>query len=186
MLIRCTHCQGSMRLDNKDLGDKPRIKIRCPHCQGVGYIENRSAPKPIPNPIPEPIPQASPPEEPPLIQPYTSKLELPGSLSDKPEMKYDASLPEDAFNGFRFPAEQEDRRNNSRNTYTGRKIIILAVASLVVVLFFALLVNIILPGPVGIKGVSGTLEPEEEQTITKAGGGIEPLKGSVPAPPRQR
>jgi len=100
-------------------------------------------------------------------------------------MEYDVSMPHDAFNEFRFPSEQ-DRQGSSRKTAIGLKTIILAVASLVVIIFFALLVNIILPGPSGIKGVSKEVQSQEEQTLTKTGGDIAPAKGSVPTSPRQK
>jgi len=164
-----------MRLDEKNLPDKPKVKVRCPHCRGIGYIENTSAPNPLP----------SLSDEQPVSQPYPSKFELREPLTDKLEMEYDVSMPHDAFNEFRFPAEQ-DRHRNSRKTAIGLKTIILAVASLVVVIFFALLVNIILPGPSGITGVPGAVQSQEEQTLTKTGGDIAPAKGSVPTSPRQK
>jgi predicted Zn finger-like uncharacterized protein len=175
MVIRCAHCQGTMRLDEKNLPDKPKVKVRCPHCSRIGYIENTSAPNPRPNSS----------DEQPISQTHESKFELREPLTDKPEMEYDVSMPHDAFQEFRFPSEQ-DRQNNSRKTAIGLKTIVLAVASLVVIIFFALLVNIILPGPSGIKGVSGALQSEEEQTLMKSGGDIAPVKGSVPASPRQK
>jgi len=164
-----------MRLDEKNLPDKPKVKIRCPHCRGIGYIENTSAPNPLP----------SLSDEQPVRQPHQPKIELRESLTDKLEMEYDVSLPHDAFQEFRFPAEQ-DRQGNSRKTTIGLKTIILAVASLVVIIFFALLVNIILPGPSGIKGASRAVQSQEEQTLRKSDGDIPPVKGSVPASPRQK
>lgn len=175
MLIRCAHCQGMMRLDEKNIPDKPKVKVRCPHCSGIGYIENTSAPNPVPSSF----------DEQPVSQPDQSKFELREPLTDKPEMEYDVSMPHDAFKDFRFPAEQ-DRQNNSRKTAIGSRTIVLAVASLVVIILFALLVNIILPGPAGFKGVSGAVQSQEDQTLTKGGGDTAPPKGSVPAPPRQK
>lgn len=175
MVIRCAHCQGTMRLDEKNIPDKPKVKVRCPHCRGIGYIENTLAPNPPPSLL----------DEQPVSQPDQSKFELREPLTDKSEMEYDVSLPHDAFKDFRFPAEQ-DRQNNSRKTAIGLKTIVLAVASLVVIIFFALLVNIILPGPAGIKGVSGAVQSQEEQTLMKSGGDTAPVKGSVPASPRPK
>jgi len=175
MVIRCAHCQGTMRLDEKNLPDKPKVRVRCPHCRGIGYIENTSAQNP----------PLSLFDEQPVSQPHQSKFELREPLTDKLEMEYDVSLPHDAFNEFRFPAEQ-DRQRNSRKTTIGLKTIVLAVASLVVIIFFALLVNIILPGPSGIKGVSKEVQSQEEHTLRKSDGDIPPVKGSVPASPRQK
>ena len=176
MLIRCAHCQGKMRLDEKNIPDKPKVKVRCPHCSGIGYIENTSAPNPVPSSF----------DEQPVSQPDQSKFELREPLTDKPEMEYDVSMPHDAFKDFRFPAEQEVAKITPTGTAIGSKTIVLAVASLVVIIFFALLVNIILPGPAGIKGVSGAVQSQEEQTLMKSGGDTAPVKGSVPASPRQK
>lgn len=175
MLIRCAHCQGKMRLDEKNIPDKPKVKVRCPHCSGIGYIENTSAPNPVPSSF----------DEQPVSQPDQSKFELREPLTDKPEMGYDVSLPHDAFKDFQFPAEQ-DRQNNSPKSAIGLKTIVLAVASLAVIIFFALLVNIILPGPAGIKGVLPAVQSQEKQTLMKSGGDTAPVKGSVPASPRQK
>jgi hypothetical protein len=49
-----------------------------------------------------------------------------------------------------------------------------------------LLVNIILPGPSGFKGVPGGVQSQDEQTLMKGGGDTAPVKGSVPASPRQK
>jgi predicted Zn finger-like uncharacterized protein len=179
MVIRCAHCQGTMRLDEKNIPDKPKVKVRCPHCSGIGYIENTSTPNPLPSLF----------DEQPVSQDEGPKFELPEPPTDNLEVGYDVSLPHDAFKDFRFPAEQ-DRQNNHRKTAIGLtsiglKTIILVVASLVVIIFFALLVNIILPGPSGIQGVSRGGQSEEEETLTKTGGDIVPMKGSDSASPRR-
>ena len=180
MIIRCAHCQGTMRLDEKSLPDRDKVKVRCPHCSGIGYIEPK---------FPRSIPAVSSPAEKPTPKSFQPKFELPQRPADEPGMEYDLSIPPDAFKEFRFPAEQESNgrfRNGIRNGATiGSKTVILVIASLITVVFFALLVNVILPGPGGGKGAIRAVHPEE-QTSTKDIQDVSPEIDSRPAPLRQQ
>jgi predicted Zn finger-like uncharacterized protein len=180
MIIRCAHCQGTMRIDEKSLPDRPKVKVRCPHCNGIGYVEPK---------VPRPTPTVSSPAERPTPKSPQSKFPLPQQVADEPGMEYDLSIPEDAFEEFRFPAEQNGNgrlRNGIRNGATvGLKTIILVIASLITVAFFALLVNIILPGPGGVKGAVPSVQSEEEQTSAKNSRDILQGIDSRPAPLRE-
>ena len=180
MIIRCAHCQGTMRLDEKSLPDRPKVKVRCPHCSGLGYIEPK---------FPSLAPAEKPLAEQRATKSFQPEFQLPQQGADDPGMEYDISIPEDAFDEFRFPAEQNGNgrfRNGIRNRATiGLKTVILMIASLVTVAFFALLVNIILPGPGGGKGAIPAVQPEEEQTSAKYGRDVSPGTDSRPAPLRQ-
>ena len=148
MIIRCAHCQGTMRVDEKgSLPDRPKVKVRCPHCRGIGYIEHK---------FPSPTQAVSSPAEGPTTKSNQTKFQLPQQVTDETELEYDISIPADAFKDFRFPAEQDSNgrsRNGTGNGATiGLKTVILVVASLITIVFFALLVNVILPGPSGVKG----------------------------------
>ena len=191
MIIRCAHCQGTMRLDEKSLPDRPKVKVRCPHCRGVGYIEHKvSQPTPTESYIAErPAPTKSSPAERPTPKSSRSKFQLPKQVADEPGMEYDLSIPDDAFEEFRFPAEQNGNgrsRNGIKNgAPVGLKTVILVIASLITVVFFALLVNIILPGPGGVKGTIPAVQPEEQQTSAKDSRDVLPGIESRPAPLRQ-
>jgi predicted Zn finger-like uncharacterized protein len=181
MIIRCAHCQGTMRVDEKDLPDRPKVKVRCPHCRGIGYIEHK---------FPRPTQAASSPAEGPTTKSNRAKFQLPQQVTDKTEIEYDISIPADAFKEFRFPAEQDSNgrsRNGIGNGATiGLKTVILVVASLITVVFFALLVNMILPGPAGVKGAIRAVQPEEEQMSAESTRDISPGIDSRPAPLRQK
>jgi len=167
MVVRCSHCQGMMRLDEKSLPATPRVKIRCPHCQGVGYIEHPPEKKP-------------PKEAPPVLQPdeqaQGSHPQPKEHIVISPEAKYDVSMPHDAFKDFRFPAEQDlaeqvaDAR--SRKPVSKRlKILLWVIASVGVVALFALIVNIVLPGPSGSTGAMPEVQQEEQKASPKTGRG---------------
>jgi predicted Zn finger-like uncharacterized protein len=180
MIIRCAHCQGTMRLDEKSLPDRPKVKVRCPHCSGLGYIEPK---------FPRPAPAEKPPAEQPATKSFQPEFQLPQQGADDPGMEYDISVPEDPLDDFRFPAEQNGNgrfRNGIRNgAAIGLKTVILVIASLITVAFFALLVNIILPGPGGVKGAIPAGQPEEEQTSAINSREVLPGIDSRPAPLRQ-
>ncbi len=189
MIIRCAHCQGTMRLDENALPDRPRVRVRCPHCRGIGYIERRFS---------QPTPAVSSHAERPAGKSDQAKFQLPKQVTDEPEVEYDLSIPEDAFKEFRFPAEQDSdgrsrngirngTRNGIRNRATiGLKTVIVVVASLITIAFFALLVNIILPGPSGVKGAVRAVQPEEEQTSAESSQNISPGIDSRTAPLRRQ
>jgi len=170
-----------MRLDEKSLPDRPKVKVRCPHCRGIGYIEPG---------FPRPTPAAPSPAKRPTPKSSQPKFELPQQAANEPGMEYDLSIPADAFKEFRFPAEQDSdgrSRNGIRNGASiGLKTVILVIASLITVVFFALLVNVILPGPGGGKGAIRAVQPEEEQTSTKNIQDVSPGIDSRPAPLRQQ
>ncbi len=155
MLIRCAHCQKTMKLDEQDLPDAPKIKVRCPHCQGIGYVEKTS-----------PAISGSEPSltvKKGINSSDQSQNGFTEAAHPEAEMKYDISLPDDAFKDFRFPAE-EDEREKSQKKIIGSKQILFVIASILVVIVFALLVNIILPGPSGVRGLTGAVEPEQGLT----------------------
>ncbi len=181
MIVRCAHCQGTMRLDEKSLPDRPKVNVRCPHCHGIVYVEPK---------VPRLKPAVSSLAERPTPKSSQSKFQLPKRVADESGMEYDISIPEDAFEEFRFPAEQNGNGrlpNGIRNGATIKlKTVILVIASLITVMLFALLVNIILPGPGGVKGGMPAVQPEEEQTSPKNSRDVLPGIDSRPAPLRQQ
>jgi len=56
-------------------------------------------------------------------------------------------MPDDAFTKFRFPAEEGVIPDSAGRKSMGRRILIWMAASLGIILAFAALVNLILPGP---------------------------------------
>jgi hypothetical protein len=149
-----------MRVDETRIPEGDRVKIRCPHCSQISSIDAKSA-----GPATAQF-QAS--DTDPAVPAEGSKT---GTDTESPDRSYkkraeDSDLPRDAFKDFRFPAEKTSNAGESRaKTGTGMsrtwKAIIWIAASLVIIGFFALLVNIVLPGP-GNKTLSGGY-PKQEQ-----------------------
>ena len=133
-----------MRVDETRIPSGGRIKVRCPHCQGVGFAEHDSEDSSADKErISEPAAERNP------LQPGASSAsEFP---PEETSAGFDLRIPEDSFRAFRFPAEEDADRPARRRTGTGMKILLWAGISLAVIAIFALLVNIILPGPHGGK-----------------------------------
>ncbi|AFM24295.1 hypothetical protein Desti_1584 [Desulfomonile tiedjei DSM 6799] len=119
------------------------MKLRCPHCGTVQpYHENSgitAEDKTILRSDPEPI--------------YAQPAD-------------DLTIPSDAFHEFRFPSERRNGKlsgsqtsNKSSNSW--RRLAFWIAASLGVIILFALIVNIILPGPASQRPGSGLPQWEE-------------------------
>lgn len=160
MIVRCAHCNGQMKLDEASLPDKPRFKVKCPLCQGIGYVER------------QPV-DTSPVEDDPAVKAaadaYDTTAEFRKSELAAAAKSYDPSLPADAFRDFHFPAEMEDDGQPRAPIRTGLKIVLWAIASLAVIAFFALLVNVVLPGPGGGGGILRAVQPKQDTAPHDAG-----------------
>lgn len=152
MVIKCMHCKGLMRIEENRIPAGGGVKVRCPHCSELGYVPARDVEaaretKPVPGDHPasgEALPGAG---------------TLHQTLASEPVKRASGAepfLPEDAFHDFRFPAERQMQESVRSPLSRGKKILVWAAVSLVVVAFFALLVNLVLPGPSGRKPFSGT------------------------------
>jgi predicted Zn finger-like uncharacterized protein len=131
MILECPNCTKKMKLDESAFPPGERIKIRCPHCSQISSVMDgvirTDGPEPAPTQIEE-IP-----------------TELQETSASCPE---DPVFPRDAFKDFRFPAEQKGETVNGRSR-TFKGILPWFAIGIGIILFFALLVNIILPGPYG-------------------------------------
>jgi hypothetical protein len=133
-----------MRVDDTRIPSGGKVKVRCPHCQGIGTAEHS--------------PSAASADGGRVVEPAPEQIPLPpvvpaagDSAQDDTSAGFDLKLPEDSFQSFRFPAEAEVDRPMLRRSAHGRKILLWLGISLAVIGVFALLVNIILPGPQGGK-----------------------------------
>ncbi len=134
-----------MRLDESRIPKGGGVKVRCPQCNEIDYVEDPSLSKSRgKTPSPQPTSKID-------IRTSPARERLPrangakGIASEPPE----PSIPEDAFEGFRFPAEREENSSSKRSLSTWARILIWAIVSLAIVAIFALLVNIVLSGPAG-------------------------------------
>jgi len=134
MIIKCSHCAGKMRIDESRIPEGQKVKIRCPHCKGIGLIQDQ--PTVDHTPTPEVFAGARSAQE---RGPTVTRTATNG-VSEH-------TLPSDAFQSFRFPSERGVPVPDPRSPRAGFGIMTWILVSLGVVGFFALLVNIILPGP---------------------------------------
>ncbi len=134
MIIQCSHCAGSMRVDESRIPKGQRVKIRCPHCKEIGVFQEQltvhESPEPQVRSDTSVVREESPP------RPRTSR----NGVSEH-------HLPSDAFESFRFPSEREAPLAEQPSKARGFGIVTWILISLGVIGFFALLVNIILSGP---------------------------------------
>jgi predicted Zn finger-like uncharacterized protein len=144
MILKCTYCNGKMRVDEKSIPEGKWVKVKCPHCNGIGLAGAQPPPE---GAIPGhslPSPSAGAPE-------VASTPRIPPSDTQLPYLprQEEPSVPQDAFRGFRFPAEKasaEISQSEGKKTRRFRALAWIA-ASLGVILLFALIVNLVLPGP---------------------------------------
>ena len=131
-----------MRVELKDLPPGKKVRVRCPHCRTIGQIPVPRRPLDSP---PYPGPKAG---EGRRLSAPTGRGEEKSIASVRGSSRaLDPSLPEDAFDDFRFPAEEGKAAPRGRALGMGLKVLVWVGASLGIVLFFALLVNLVLPGP---------------------------------------
>lgn len=166
MVIKCTHCKGLMQVDETRIPKGGGVKVRCPRCKEIGYVpapslSAQSAQGPMTGTA-----GVSPPQVPlPGTAPRRTPSETThGMRRDEP------AFPEDAFENFRFPAENAGNALKRRPMSTRKKIIIVVAVSLAVVAVFALLVNIVLPGPSGRRPFSGGVRPAPTSQPSRATG----------------
>jgi len=136
-----------MRLDESRIPKGGGVKIRCPRCKEIDYVEDPSLSKKR---------GATPQQEAgSKVESRTTKGPEPSlpsaSAKNDPSRGGEPTIPDDAFQGFRFPAERERNSSSKKMLSVWVKFVIWAIVSLAVVAFFALLVNVVLSGPAGTK-----------------------------------
>ncbi len=141
MVVTCSRCNGKMRIDENLIPKGEEVKIRCPRCSEIDVFKPGTK-----NVTTAPQTQPSKPgESKPEVGTFTQQIRS-NSVSPGHE---ELTIPDDAFRGFRFPSEQGVRSMDKQPMNKRLKLAIWLVVSVAVVAFFALLVNIVLPGPQG-------------------------------------
>jgi predicted Zn finger-like uncharacterized protein len=154
MILKCPKCNGMMKIDESVIPKTASFKVRCPHCSEIDTVPYPTSPEPTEQSASGETTSApeshtvQPPREP----------EAPRTTGDAHE-SHDLSLPPDAFGRFRFPAEKETEEKPKWQLGKRTRILVWAAFSLAVVVFFALLVNFVLPGPAGQKADLGFVAP---------------------------
>lgn len=181
--VRCPHC--------REVGFAPDPKIVNAAREGSDKVAAEGppypcmapliAPAPAPAPIPDPVeaPTAARPPEPaaaapskPAPAPIATPSPTPPPRPEPQPVEQDTDwedqhIPSDAFSSFRSPRKpaKEDSKPTpkAKPKATKFKLAVLALVSLAVVGFFALLVNVVLPGPAGHKPVIHTVPEDQRQ-----------------------
>jgi predicted Zn finger-like uncharacterized protein len=157
MVVKCFYCESLLHVDENRIPGDQDVRVRCPKCGKEGLIQKEE------NPLGS-ITDNSPVIElggPSLIQQSAvteKKMDQSSSRRSASGKAGELTLPEDAFKNFRFPAET-GAPNQKRSFWSSRsKLIAFVVVSVLVVIFFAALVNIILPGlpPAGVEQVTSS------------------------------
>jgi len=170
MVVRCSQCNGLMRVDERGLPNDPRVKVRCPHCREIGLLAEMIASE---------ASFQSGSLETPTDQESRSPARGHGR-SDSPRSEMEAgdssepNIPSDAFRDFRFPAERQTVNPTKSSGKSRVRLMVFALISLAVVAVFALLVNLVLPGPSGrafYKGAipEGTTPETSSQSVPDPG-----------------
>lgn len=159
MIVQCSKCQGKMRVDQDRIPPGEKVKIRCPLCGEIqAYSEQPAGVSPADKPEASPQGVAAAPKA-----GVRDQKPSPALLRGPQE----PSIPSDAFQDFRFPAERGANPASRNKTpekprRRGLRAAIFILASLAVIALFALIVNIILPGPAGKKLEQGLPQFEEQ------------------------
>lgn len=158
MILKCSKCDGMMKVDENIVPKAENFKVRCPHCGEIDTVPHPTFSDPnTENEAREPAPIRQ--DSPPLQQ--TTELEPASSGDNKPEGA-EPSLPSDAFGRFRFPAEKEAKDKPKEPMGRRARILVWAGLSAAVVVLFALLVNLLLPGPAAQSTDLGFVPPAME------------------------
>jgi hypothetical protein len=142
-------------VDESRLPPGERAKVRCPHCKEISSIGDLTK-------------QPGRPASPGVTAEVAGEKK---NVSRGKAMDHEPTFPKDAFENFRFPAETEAKEFPKKPRRSLLKAIIWIGVSLAIIGFFALLVNLVLPGPYGSRpfGWSG----KSEQTPAKMPAGSE-------------
>ena len=128
MVVRCSQCNGLLRVDEDNLPVDRRAKIRCPHCKGIGLMPERTDGNPS-----SAEPNSAPDADYPVL--------VPAKEPPRPRDWKEAAMPQDAFKSFRYPEERSGRTPGKKPPAKRWSLILWVVVSVAVVAFFAVLVN---------------------------------------------
>lgn len=144
MILQCSRCNQLTRIDEAASPPSTVLRLRCPHCGSAGFVKDAIS---LQGDSREAAPAAHPGEILRDQKPVKGQVSLVESGWSRPGGHSEPALPEDAFKNF-DPALREQRHGllkGLRNT--SLRSVIWGVISVVVILFFSLLVNLLLPGP---------------------------------------
>lgn len=133
MIVECPHCKQFLQTAQASLPDITDLNVRCPLCSGEGTLAGVNSTRDMP-----PVSESNR---------KNRTRAADDALKAGQTFPSDLTIPEDAFNHFRFPAETEALRERVPRLGASFRKPLFVLASILVVIFFTALVNIILPGP---------------------------------------
>jgi len=142
-----------MKIDEGRLPEGRSVRVRCPHCNEIGPAQE---PVSLAEPVGRELDTSSLPRDRTLAAPKAAR---PG--------RQGPSLSSGRGGDFHLPANQASPALEKKMPSRGVKIVLWVIGSLLVVGFFALLVNIILPGPYG-GGPGGDLPSQDDASARPA------------------
>jgi predicted Zn finger-like uncharacterized protein len=152
MITKCVTCDGMMRVDEDRIPPGGSVRVRCPHCKGIVTV-----PSPLAAAAPDDDFDARPLDHSGVYAVGTMSAPAPsGSGEHAAGASHDFTFPDDAFQRMRGKGDRNQEPPPVPSPASWKKrLIIWAAASFAVVAMFALLVNIILPGPTKGKAFTG-------------------------------
>jgi nitrate reductase NapE component len=133
-----------MKIDETKLPEGKDGMVRCPHCREILRIDEESLSL-------RPLASDSRPQEEPLdtnesVAPQADEQEFT-SYDVPPNHDTKTSIDEDSSDDFLFPAEMGPDPLKEKKRSLKLKLVLWVIISVALIGFFALLVNLILPGP---------------------------------------
>lgn len=144
IIRKCSHCQELMKIDETKLPEGKDGLVRCPHCREILRIDEESrALRPLSS---ESRTQEESLDAEESVVPEDDEQEF---TSDDVPPDHDtvASVADKSSDDFLFPAEVGPDPLKEKKRSLKFKLVLWAIISVAVIGFFALLVNLILPGP---------------------------------------
>lgn len=146
MIIECPHCDGKMRVDETKIPFGARARVRCPHCNEISPA-NGGTPSHQTGRIARST--AAPGQS--MASTSAGSPQAAKARSEPGASEAELCFPKDAFQNFRFPAETEIPAASNKKAGSMKRLAVWVLVSLAVIGLFALLVNLVLPGPYGTK-----------------------------------
>jgi len=159
MVVKCFNCESLLKVNRDKDVEGEQVSVRCPKCGSEGLIGEPQSPK---DPNAALFLETGVSETKVTVTETNLEKDQSSTKTTKQVKAGELTLPEDAFRDFRFPAEIESTGKNSSSWNHRTKLITLLIASILVVFFFASLVNVILPGlpPAGVERVTSYPDTE--------------------------
>lgn len=161
----CPLCKGLMRVFTKELSENTPFRVRCPHCEVVLAVDS---------PPPQNITEMSDKEKALSARRQETEYTFEAAEDNRskslnwaeyPDFWDEEEIPESAL----FPAEKDAGTSVGTWMKSTLRTLLWIIVSVGVIVIFALIVNLVLPGPAGQRGASGFKPPSMEKIHEEPG-----------------